>query len=420
MDHVTYDWRKECQKVIEEVDKEYKYGETKLGKALLYVLKKLVPEMLEDANYEERQLFFSMLRTTPIVVIPEGGNITIREIAAKYLGDCNKHVDVLDSDPDSYNTLECDAAFCSCPILDEKANVIGVKKFIYVKAISDIDKFFDGSELTDPKDIFSKRNLILFKTVIKLRDLAHELGHAWVSEYEPYRRDGNIIIRRIGCAQTFFQIDKVEDGRYSLKPISKTGGLTEEALNTDMQLTATERYLGISRENLQEVYNSGYLDLSMYQGELSNLGEMLFNSKLKKYVNACRFKGDKSAIDNLNELMGKSPIYINREADRDEEQEVKRIFKSPEENGLTEFCNLNRKDFFPDKKSMTPLQLFNNAMDQCFAVSSYRGSGKTISDDMYKKLISPSIKTAETLIKDAIRALEQERDNEKDDKNITE
>ena len=55
------------------------------------------------------------------------------------MGDCNKHVDVLDSDPDSYNTLECDAAFCSCPILDEKANVIGVKKFIYVKAISDID-----------------------------------------------------------------------------------------------------------------------------------------------------------------------------------------------------------------------------------------------------------------------------------------
>lgn len=274
--------------------------------------------------------------------------------------------------------------------------------------------------LKDPKDILRMNRFILFKTPIDVRQLEHELGHAWASEDNPYTVEGNTLIERVGTSKIYYDIGQNDSGKTTIRETRIEGILTEEMLNTGMELDIIARFLGISREKLQSFYDSGNLLLSIYQGEMLPISEALRNSPLRQTIRDWRLRGCSKAIDRLNQLMGKSSIYINRTTDREDEIDVQQILSKPETNGVVEFCEQYKSDFFVDKGEMTPLQLFNIAIKQGFDVSSYRMMGGKMSDDIYQSLIRPAIVTARGLVEDTIRALKQERDNEKDDKKITE
>ena len=414
MDEIKFNLAEECRKVVAEVVKKYKY-DAELEK----VLTRLATTMLEQSSYEDRKLFYRMLMSTPILIIPEGCGMTHKEIANSILGNFNNHIDILDHDEDAYEKLAGDAAFISRPYFDEDAQVRGVIKFLYVKATFDVERLL-SEELTESQDVLARNKLLLYKTPLNLTQLAHELGHAWNSEDTPYKREGDILIERVGTGTIYYQIARGENGRFTMKEIRREGMLTEEALNTGMELASIAKYCGITKDELENLYNKNVLVPSSYQGEMTRICQMLSNSELGQDVKEWRLRGSKEATDKLNRLMGKSPIYVNRNTDREDELEVAQIFGAPEEYGVTEFCEQNKRDFFPDKEFMTPLQLFNIAIAQCFDVSSYRTSGKEISDEMFNKLIGPAITTARGLVEDTLRALEEEKNNEKDDKNITE
>ena len=64
MENIIYDKNKEYKQIIEEVSQKYGYQEE-----LQNVLSKILPAMLDTATYEEKQIFYRMLKHTPIVII---------------------------------------------------------------------------------------------------------------------------------------------------------------------------------------------------------------------------------------------------------------------------------------------------------------------------------------------------------------
>ena len=416
MEGIEYDWVNECQSVIADAAKTNKYS----GTAIEKILKKLVPIMLQGATYEERQLFYKMIKETPIIVFPETLKCTHKDIVESIFSKVDTNVEVLEHEGDSYDKLAGAAAFISRPCFSKDGSVLGAIKFIYIKSEDEVERLLAESEsLTDENDILRSNRLRIYKTPINITQFAHELGHAWASEDEPYTRSGDILIERVGAGRIYYKIGQSSSGKFTMQEIGKEGLLTEEMLNTEMELDAVAKFLGISREFLQSLYDRGYLLPSIYQGEMLQISELLRNTKLGKYIRDWRLRGCPKATDKLNQLMGTSPIYINRATDREDEIGVEQIFREPDKYEVGEFCEQNKNDFSVDKSSLTPLQLFNCAIKQVFDISSYKMLGNKIPDDTYNILMKPAITTARGLIEDAIRAMEIEKKQDKEAPKIT-
>ena len=121
----------ECNSVIDEVSEKYEYdNEFKLKE----VLKKVVPAMLKDSTQEAKELFFNMLRNTPIEVIDTVAGMETREsLKEKFFANTNPHVKTPNLDEIDVNRKYNKGFYCSIPILNEDVTkVLGKKSFICV------------------------------------------------------------------------------------------------------------------------------------------------------------------------------------------------------------------------------------------------------------------------------------------------
>ena len=188
----------EYKEILEEICEKYNYdSQDKDGNdSLKTVLQKVLPAMLKDANQEDRQLFYQMLRHTPIVVTEKITQEYYDKLEEKYIGINNLELDDEDVDFGEYEKNIGAAAFVSNVIIDDQLNIKGKKSFVYIQKIDGSAKEFFGTD-------------------INVSHLIHELGHAWHAEKDEYtiQKDGTLR-ERIGTAEFIYTLSKKENGKY--------------------------------------------------------------------------------------------------------------------------------------------------------------------------------------------------------------
>ena len=315
MEDIKYDINKEYDKVVDKVSERFGYDDD-----LKNVLKKVLPSMLEGCSYEDRFLFYKMLSHTQIVTIEEGTQVDTKELNKKYIGNLNPHIQEENVDIGEYGKQEAAGAFVSEPILDENLNLNGVKQVVYVTA----------TDINNPLYGATKKRCELFKTGINVPHLLHELGHAWGAEENQYKIENNILVQRCGTAKIKFELIPQEDGKYIIKEISREGLMTEESLNTNMEIESVARYLGITIEECKELYKSdGCLIPSDYFGMMSEMTEYLSEWAVKKELKQWRFYDDSNALKKINSIMENTLNYKNRLEENENFKKKKEIFDNP-------------------------------------------------------------------------------------------
>lgn len=128
---------KETKEIVEEICEQYGYeSEDKEGNdSLKTVLLKLIPLMLEGRKTEDRQLFYQMLRHTPIIVTENLTKEGYDALVEQYIGNVNPHIVEEKSNLTLYDELMGDGAYVSEPIIDENLKLQGKKSFLYVQKV---------------------------------------------------------------------------------------------------------------------------------------------------------------------------------------------------------------------------------------------------------------------------------------------
>lgn len=345
----------EYNNIINEITEKYGYSED-----LSNTLKKIVPGMLDDLSSSERQIFYKMLRHTQIVIVPEDLNVTDKELEDKYIGNVNPHIENEEVDIGEYGNSDPSGAFVSEPIIDENLELKGVKQFLYVGA-------FDASKLNTP---FKQKHYELFGTGIHINNLIHELGHAFVSEQEPYSIEGDIVTQRCGTGKIKSKITPLENGKYSMKEISREGLMLEEALNTNFEEKSISKILGINLEETKKLYrgNERAFLPSTYQGLMSEMTEYMQEKNLPDEIWKWRLTGDETVLDRINQVMSETKEYKTRNEETEHLNNKKEIFATPKGKKMTEIFEKYHSDFFPNKNNMTPMQIMDNCLLQCFNI----------------------------------------------------
>lgn len=354
---IEYNVNDENRKVLEEICEKYGYSEE-----LKSVLSRVMPAMLEGATYEERELFYSMLRKTQIEIIPAESTITRLELSKKHLGGINPHIINVEADTGEYGKNEPAGGFVRDAELDENLKIKGVRQYLFVRELSE-------------KNEKNRRAIDLLGTKINVSHLIHELGHAWVSEKNGYEiDDSGTLTERVGTCKIKYQITPLENGKYERREISRTGLMLEEALNTNMEEESLARYLGISKEKTQLLYkSSGCLDKSLYQGLMSEMSETLTERTMEKNLRNWRIVGDERALEELNSVMMTTNEYQNREMGNEYFKDKVEFFEEKTREGATgeilkRFLLRCKNDFFPNKKDMTPMEIIEATLRQCYDV----------------------------------------------------
>ncbi len=367
MDSFTYDIKQEFDSIIEEVSNKFNYNDD-----LKKVLEKIVKTTLEGKSFEERQSFYNMLRTTPIVVIDSKSQITQEELSKKMMGNVNPHIkDKDDFDKGEYGKQGISGGgFVTEAVLDEKLNLIGIKKYIYV------DGFDVNGELTQAQ----QKYLELFQTGINVSHLIHELGHAYASEEKPYELEGNILTQRIGLCKNKYKITPLGNGQYESEQISMENLFIEEGLNSNFEEDNLAKYLGMSLEDTKKLYNDVF-PASFYQPRISNMTRRLSDVGFKSDLNSWRMKDDQNALSHINKSFGKANFYekraklfarnIDDEGDPNTNIISARnyIFNNPDNEYEKATLERFEKDFFPDTDSMAPMDMMNNILLQYYDIS---------------------------------------------------
>lgn len=347
-------YNEEYNNIIKEITEKYGYNED-----LSKTLRLIIPAVLDGLAHEERQIFYNMLRHTQIVIVPENSKLTDKELQEKYIGNVNPHIETEEVDIGEYGKTDPAGAFVSEPIIDENLKLKGVKQFLYVGA-------FDISKLnTDMR----QKHYDLFGTSINIKDLVHELGHAFVSEKEPYSIEGDIITQRCGTGKIRSKIMPIGNGKYSMKEVSREGLMMEEALNTNFEEKVISKILKINLEETKKLYKSTVFVPSDYQGLMSEMTEYMQEKILSNEIWEYRLTGDKSALDKINTVMAETKEYKERNEETEHLNNKKEIFATPESKKMAELFEKYHSDFFPDKNNMTPMQIMDNCLLQCYNIA---------------------------------------------------
>lgn len=405
MDSFKYNFDEEYESIIEEVAQKYKYNDELKG-VLLSVTKAAVL----GKTYEERQLFYRMLKTTPILIVPQKAKVSQEEIIEKMIGDVNPHIKEKEQiDQGEYGKQEAAGAFISSPIIDENLNLVGVKKFLYVT------EFDTKGELTEEDQKFFDR----FQTGINIPHLIHELGHAWASEANPYTIEDGVLTQRMGTVESKYKISDLGNGQYESEGISTTGIFIEEGLNTNFEEQTVANYLGVSLEEAQELYRDGTITPSVYQPGISKMTEHLSNSAFKGDLNKWRIFGNQESLGKLNGIFSKTNFYDKREklyfrnemikGDPEHNIIVARnmLFNNPKESeDAARVMQTLEDDFFPDSTNMTPMQMVDNILMQYYdaSVNKYH-----LGLDNYTQMLQVIGREGYGLINQAMQVQEQEK-----------
>ena len=230
----------EINDVVEEVCKKYGYDseDKENNESFKTVLLRVITVMLKDANQEDRNLFYQMLRHTPIVITD---NLTMEgyeKLMEQYIGNINPHIIEEKVEVGEYGKNIGDGAYISEPIIDDNMQIKGKKSFIYIQRVDQKGKEFLGTDINVPH-------------------LIHELGHAWHAEKDEYTMiDDTTLKNRVGTAEFIYSFTKREDNRYIKKCEKTTGLMIEEGMNTVREEKAMADYMNIPLEEMKEKYKS--------------------------------------------------------------------------------------------------------------------------------------------------------------------
>lgn len=353
----------ECKDIVEEVSKIYHYDDKDKQKndSLKTVLLKVIPAMLKDSNQEERNLFYQMLRHTPIAITENLTQESYDKLVEQYIGkDVNQHIIEENIDLGEYGKNLGAGAYVSEPILDKNMNLQGKKSFIYIQRVTGKAKEFFGTD-------------------INVSHLIHELGHAWHAEKEQFvMQPDKTLKERIGTAEFIYLFSKTHDNKFLKKDIKITGLMIEESMNTVAEEKAMANYMGISLDEMQKEYRSSLVP-SNYQGYMADLVGYMLEKLGKDDFENYRLYGEIESKNKINDLMKKTDYWMNREidilpsADSPRSYDKKRaILDKIDSIKVKEFFDEYETLYFPDISKMTPIEKIDNVLAQRYNLNMVR------------------------------------------------
>ena len=342
----------EINKVIDEASQKFGYNETDTKtKSLSDILKEIVPCILDNSDEESRNLFYNMLRCTPIIITENQMSEEIyKEIYDKQIGKVNEHIIEEEENLGEYSKKIAPAAYVSEPIINSNMKVDGKKSFIYVEKLSG----------------YKEDAIETLGTDINIAYLIHELGHAWNAEKDEYKmtEDGKLI-RRVGTSKFISSFKKDEvTGKY-IKSLEEYSGLyLEEAINTECEEQAMARFLNIDRNDLDEFYKQK-LTKSTYQGSMSGIARALLERTDQETILKWRQAGDSIIVENIEERMQQTD-YWNKLKKQTSYENKRFIFEKTKKDRIQDFFKEYEQDFFPDTSKFTPMNKIDNVLSQLY------------------------------------------------------
>lgn len=366
--------QEELNDIVEEVCVKFGYdsNDRENNDSLKTVLSRVVAVMLKDSNQEDRNLFYQMLRHTPIVVTENLTREGYEKLKEQYIGNINSHIIEEDTSLGEYGKEIGAGAYVSEPIIDENLQVKGKKSFIYMQKV-------DG----DKKEFFG--------TDINVAHLIHELGHAWHAEKDEFvMQEDRTLRERVGTAEFIYSFYKGKDGRYIQRCDKTTGLMIEEGMNTIEEEQAMADYMNISLEEMQEKYRSVLIP-SNYQGYISSFMQYTLNELNKEDFEDWRLHGSSESKAKIEDLMRRTQYWADREKDilpssnspRNYGKKRQIISRMPNEN-VQDFFRQYEDIYFPDISQMSPLDKIENVLEQSFNMNMIKYS---MDIENYKDLI---------------------------------
>ena len=349
----------EINKVVNEVCEKFQYDSTdKEGNdSLKTVLLKICAVMLKDSNEEDRNLFYEMLRHTPIVVTenltPEG----YKHLEEKYIGNVNPHIVEEKSNVGEYGKNVGAGAYVSEPILDENLQLKGKKSFLYIKKVNNREQQFFGTD-------------------INVSHLIHELGHAWHAKKNQYTMlPNNTLKNRTGTAEFIYSFSKNPDGTYTMHTDKVSGLMLEEGMNTLCEEQAMADYMNISLEEMKNKYRTVLIP-SSYQGYIANFVSYMLQQLNSKDFEQWRMYGDSESKGRIESLMSRTKYWENREQDILPTSDSPRNYNNKRQiiarmqgDSVQEFFKHYENIYFPDISQMSPLDKIENVLEQFYNMS---------------------------------------------------
>lgn len=338
----------ECNSVVEEVCERFEYEKT--HKDFKDVLKRIAIVLVSDSSKEDRDVFYQMLKHTPIVVVENLTEESLKELKEKYVG---TKVEEQSEDMGKYGIGIPEGEFVARPCIDDNGQLVGKNSFLYIQNLK------TGSKASN-----------LLGTDINVPHLIHELGHAWHSEKEQYKilEDGTLL-ERVGGAKFKYSLEKTEEGKWIQKGISHTGLLIEEGMNTIEEEVALAKYLNISREEMKEKYK-GELIPTIYRGFVATMVEDFLDKTDRKELEEWRMYGEESKIKKVENWMELTDAWKNREKEYGKEgtslSNKKLVFAGTQKPVIQDFFKKYEKTFFPDISNMTPVEKIENVLEQLY------------------------------------------------------
>lgn len=349
----------EINKVVNEVCEKFQYDSTdKEGNdSLKTVLLKICAVMLKDSNEEDRNLFYEMLRHTPIVVTenltPEG----YKHLEEKYIGNVNPHIVEEKSNVGEYGKNVGAGAYVSEPILDENLQFKGKKSFLYIQKVNNREQQFFGTD-------------------INVSHLIHELGHAWHAEKDQYTMlPNNTLKNRTGTAEFIYSFSKNPDGTYTMHTDKVSGLMLEEGMNTLCEEQAMADYMNISLEEMKDKYRTVLIP-SSYQGYIANFVSYMLQQLNRQDFEQWRMYGDSESKGRIESLMSRTKYWKNREQDILPTSDSPRNYNNKRQiiarmqgDSVQEFFKHYENIYFPDISQMSPLDKIENVLEQFYNMS---------------------------------------------------
>ena len=349
----------EINKVINEVCEKFQYDSTDRegNDSLKTVLLKICAVMLKDSNEEDRNLFYEMLRHTPIVVTenltPEG----YKRLEEKYIGNVNPHIVEEKSNVGEYGKNVGAGAYVSEPILDENLQLKGKKSFLYIQKVNNREQQFFGTD-------------------INVSHLIHELGHAWHAKKNQYTMlPNNTLKNRTGTAEFIYSFSKNPDGTYTMHTDKVSGLMLEEGMNTLCEEQAMADYMNISLEEMKNKYRTVLIP-SSYQGYIANFVSYMLQQLNSKDFEQWRMYGDSESKGRIESLMSRTKYWENREQDILPTSDSPRNYNNKRQiiarmqgDSVQEFFKHYENIYFPDISQMSPLDKIENVLEQFYNMS---------------------------------------------------
>ena len=349
----------EINKVVNEVCEKFQYDSTDIegNDSLKTVLLKICAVMLKDSNEEDRNLFYEMLRHTPIVVTenltPEG----YKRLEEKYIGNVNPHIVEEKSNVGEYGKNVGAGAYVSEPILDENLQLKGKKSFLYIQKVNNREQQFFGTD-------------------INVSHLIHELGHAWHAEKDQYTMlPNNTLKNRTGTAEFIYSFSKNPDGTYTMHTDKVSGLMLEEGMNTLCEEQAMADYMNISLEEMKDKYRTVLIP-SSYQGYIANFVSYMLQQLNRQDFEQWRMYGDSESKGRIESLMSRTKYWKNREQDILPTSDSPRNYNNKRQiiarmqgDSVQEFFKHYENIYFPDISQMSPLDKIENVLEQFYNMS---------------------------------------------------